>query len=134
MRPTTRIASTIVCALALATAQGCGPSSPDTSSTPGTTDTPPAQTGPSPAEGQTAQQWEMPNLTGAVLQDAQDRIQSLTGGAVYFTGSHDLSGRNRNQVVDANWKVCDQNVAPGAALTPASEIDLGVVKLEETCP
>lgn len=76
----------------------------------------------------------MPDLVGQVLQDAQDQIQALTGGAIFFTGSHDLSGEDRNQVLDANWKVCTQNVAPGTAVTPESTIDVGVVKLDEACP
>jgi hypothetical protein len=70
-----------------------------------------------PANGP-AQQWVMPNLAGAVLQDAQNTIQATTAGAI----------------MDDNWKVCDQNIAPGAALSPTSKIDFGVVKLDETCP
>lgn len=76
----------------------------------------------------------MPNLVGSVLQDAQDQIQQLTGGALLYTGSHDLTGENRNQVLDANWQVCTQNVAPGAPLTSTSRVDFGVVKLDESCP
>jgi hypothetical protein len=87
-----------------------------------------------PAGEQSAQQWTMPDLVGATLQDAQDQIQALTAGAVYFTDSHDLSGAQRNQVVDANWQVCTQNVEPGQQLTTESQIDFGVVKLEESCP
>lgn len=91
---------------------------------------------PSPANtGQSVpQQWPMPDLVGANLQDAQDRIQSLTGGAVYFTDSHDLVGADRRQVLDANWQVCTQNLEPGAPVTAASRIDLGVVKLAESRP
>jgi len=76
----------------------------------------------------------MPDLVGQVLQDAQDQMQALTGGAIFFTASHDLSGEDRSQVLDANWKVCTQNVAPGAAVTSESTIDVGVVKLDESCP
>jgi hypothetical protein len=76
----------------------------------------------------------MPDLVGATLQDAQNQIQTLTAGAVYFTDSHDLSGEDRNQVLDANWKICTQNLEPGAPVTTESRIDFGVVKLEETCP
>jgi hypothetical protein len=134
------IASIGACVVALATA-GCGASSGPGS----TTTTPPAQTQPppateapanteTPANEPPAQQWQMPNLTGAVLQDAQDQIQTLTAGAVYFTDSHDLTGQGRHQVMDDNWRICTQNVAPGAALTATSKIDFGVVKLDETCP
>lgn len=76
----------------------------------------------------------MPNLVGATLQNAQDQIQSLTTGAVFFTDSHDLGGQDRNQVLDSNWQVCSQNIAPGATLTAESHVDFGVVKLEESCP
>jgi hypothetical protein len=90
---------------------------------------------PSAVEGeQSAQEWAMPGLVGMVLQDAQDQVQSLTGGAVYFTDSHDLTGQGRNQVLDDNWQVCTQNIAPGAVLTAASRVDLGVVKVGEACP
>lgn len=76
----------------------------------------------------------MPNLVGVTLQDAQDQIQALTSGAVFYTESHDLSGDNRNQVLDANWEVCTQNVPAGTAITAESAIDFGVVKIGEGCP
>lgn len=127
------------CVLALTTA-GCGGSSepgPDKETTPPAQSTPSAPTA-LPAtqvpQNGPAEQWVMPDLAGAVLQDAQDQIQTLTAGAVYFTDSHDLTGEDRNQVVDDNWQVCTQNIAPGAALTAASKIDFGVVKLDESCP
>lgn len=81
-----------------------------------------------------AGEWTMPDLVGSTLQDAQDRMQDLTGGAVYFTDSHDLSGRDRHQVSDRNWQVCTQNVAAGDRLDAGSRVDFGVVKLDETCP
>lgn len=94
---------------------------------------PPATTQ-EPAPQPAADRWVMPNLIGATLQDAQDQIQSLTTGAVFFTNSHDLGGQDRNQVLDSNWQVCAQNIAPGATLTAESQVDFGVVKLEESCP
>lgn len=142
MRTIATIMSVGTCVIAVLTAAGCGTTSSPTQ-TP-TTTTPPAQSAPAqpapapatdiPANGQPAQQWTMPNLVGTVLQDAQDQIQTLTGDGVYFTGSHDLSGKNRSQVLDANWQVCTQNIAPGAALTSTSRINFGVVKLAESCP
>jgi hypothetical protein len=141
VRTIATITSVGACAVAFLAA-GCGnPSSPsqDPTTTIPTTTTPPVQAEPPPAAetpeaAQAAQQWPMPDLVGLVLQDAQDQIQALTGGAVFFTDSHDLSGQDRNQVLDANWQVCTQNLAPGAAVTSASLIDVGVVKLSETCP
>ncbi|GAB3198026.1 hypothetical protein GCM10027261_24520 [Geodermatophilus arenarius] len=74
----------------------------------------------------------MPSVVGMTLQDAQDLIQA---NGVFLSLSHDLLG-TRNQVLDANWRVCTQNVPAGQRVTGAAEgtIDLGVVKLEESCP
>lgn len=79
-------------------------------------------------------QWVMPDLTGQNLQAAQNQIQAMTGGQIFFTTSHDAAGRGRNQVVDDNWKVCSQNVAPGAPIDGSARIDFGAVKIAETCP
>ena len=77
----------------------------------------------------------MPNLIGNNLQDAQDAIQALTDGAVFYSGSTDLTGEGRNQVLDANWQVCTSTPPPGAPLTPSTRIDFGVVRIDiEDCP
>ena len=75
----------------------------------------------------------MPKLVGRNLQDAQDAIQALTGNAIFFTKSHDATGRGRHQVLDRDWKVCSQNVRPGAAITTTTVIDFGAAKLGEDC-
>ncbi|WP_197285181.1 PASTA domain-containing protein [Sciscionella sediminilitoris] len=81
------------------------------------------------------QNWTMPDLRGQDLQSAQDAVQSLTGDSVFFTSSHDASGKGRHQILDRDWQVCTQNVAPGAALNAQSKIDFGVVRVDtETCP
>ena len=74
----------------------------------------------------------MPDVVGTDLQSAQNLIQSH---GVFLTVSHDLLG-SRNQVLDSNWLVCDQNVPPGQQVTGDAEgqIDFGVVKREELCP
>jgi hypothetical protein len=131
------IASVGACVIAVLAAAGCGNTAPAELTT--ATAAPPARTGapndePAPTEEAGAQQWAMPDLVGSVLQDAQDQIQSLTGDAVYITKSHDLSGEDRSQVLDANWTVCTQSIPPGAAVTPTSGIDFGVVKVGEACP
>ncbi|WP_218606310.1 PASTA domain-containing protein, partial [Pseudonocardia abyssalis] len=77
--------------------------------------------------------WVMPDLVGANLQDAQNAIQSLTGFGIAITTSTDATGAGRNQVLDANWTVCAQNIAPGETITPDSGIDFAAVKLEESC-
>ena len=78
--------------------------------------------------------WSMPNEVGAGLQQAQDDIQKLTGNLIFFTSSHDASGKGRHQILDKDWKVCSQNVPPGSPITIGSKIDFGAVKLAEACP
>jgi PASTA domain len=74
----------------------------------------------------------MPDLVGLDLQTAQNLVQD---NGVWLSVSHDLRG-SRNQVLDSNWIVCDQNVPPGQRVTGDVEgaIDFGVVKREESCP
>ena len=76
----------------------------------------------------------MPDVIGENLQDAQDAIQALTDGKVFFSGSTDLSGEGRAQIMDRNWQVCTSTPAPGSAITPATSIDFGVVRDTESCP
>lgn len=76
--------------------------------------------------------WEMPDVVGVDLQAAQDTVQVLTEFGVPVT-SHDRTGANRMQVVDVEWRVCDQIPAPGTDLTEDSTIDLGVVRQDEDC-
>jgi hypothetical protein len=78
--------------------------------------------------------WTMPALIGSNLQDAQNRVQAETGNAVFLTSSHDASGAGRRQILDSDWRVCTQNVPPGAVITPTSKIDFGVVQYGESCP
>ncbi|MGY1697733.1 hypothetical protein ACI780_22785 [Geodermatophilus sp. SYSU D00814] len=92
---------------------------------------------PTPAPESTTQaapvvDFSMPAVVGLTLQDAQDLIQT---NGVFLSLSHDLLG-SRSQVLDANWKVCTQNIPAGQQVTGNVEgaIDLGVVKLEESCP
>ncbi len=76
----------------------------------------------------------MPDLVGFILQDAQDSIQTLTGNAIIFTASVDATGAGRSQVLDANWKVCSQNVPPESTIDVGSQIEFAAVQLDETCP
>ncbi|MHC9290822.1 hypothetical protein ACRCUN_00040 [Mycobacterium sp. LTG2003] len=78
--------------------------------------------------------WTMPNLIGKDLQGAQDGIQSLTGGEVWFSSSTDLTGQGRAQISDRNWQVCSSTPPPGATFTVSTEIDFGVVRVSEDCP
>lgn len=79
--------------------------------------------------------WTMPNLIGKDLQGAQDAIQSLTKGQVWYSGSTDLTGKGRTQVVDRNWVVCTSTPPPGAPITTGTNITFGVVRIDsEKCP
>ena len=93
-----------------------------------TTPPPPAPTPPA----EVVVDFAMPNLVGVDLQTAQNTVQT---NGVFFSRSHDLLG-SRNQVLDSNWVVCTQNIAPGQRVTGNAEglIDFGVVEREETCP
>lgn len=103
----------------------------------------PAATAPAPAGPEITQapapaapvasSWVMPDLVGANLQDAQNAIQSLTDFGIAVTTSTDATGAGRNQVLDANWTVCGQNVAPGETISVGTMIDFAAVKLEERC-
>jgi hypothetical protein len=110
-------AAILLCGLALALS-GCTGSGTET----------PSSTAPQ------ARQWVMPNLVGSKLQQAQDQIQKLTGNPTFITFSHDATGQKRNQVLDSNWKVCSQSIAPGATFDKNAKIDFGAVKLTEQCP
>ena len=77
--------------------------------------------------------WAMPDLTGWRLNAAKREILRLTDGNVSFLKSHDASGARRAQFWDPDWKVCSQNVPPGARITTTTTIDFGVVKIRENC-
>ncbi|WKG04617.1 PASTA domain-containing protein [Mycolicibacterium sp. HK-90] len=82
-----------------------------------------------------APSWTMPNLIGMDLQGAQDAIQSLTDGEVWFSSSTDLTGQGRAQISDRNWQVCSSTPAPGAKFSASTQIDFGVVRIDtEDCP
>ncbi|OLF11364.1 PASTA domain-containing protein [Actinophytocola xanthii] len=93
----------------------------------------PTETTTSPPDPEAAP-WTMPDVVGSTLQEAQDEIQRLTGGQLLVTDSHDATGQDRAQVLDGDWIVCTQNVAPGTRITTDTRIDFGAVKAEETCP
>ncbi len=75
----------------------------------------------------------MPDLVGANLQDAQNAIQTLTGFGIAVTTSTDATGAGRSQLLDRNWTVCAQNVAPGTTITADTDIDFAAVQLDESC-
>ena len=78
--------------------------------------------------------WQMPDFTGANLQDAQNRLEKFTGDALSYTSTYDASGRGRSQTWDTDWKVCTQSVPPGHPVTADSTVGFGVVETDEECP
>lgn len=79
--------------------------------------------------------WPMPDVVGMDLQGAQDMVQSVTSGAVFYSGSTDLTGEGRMQIDDRNWQVCTSSPAAGTPITTTTDIDFGVVRIDtETCP
>lgn len=124
---------------------GCGGGSSSTPATVTVRDTvtasaPAAAPAPAPVEAPPPaigpeQNWTMPDLRGQNLQNAQDRIQQLTNNEVFYTGSTDLTGQARNQLMDRNWQVCTSTPAAGETFTKSTAIDFGVVRVDtETCP
>lgn len=93
----------------------------------------PAPTAAAPPVAAAPSSWVMPDLVGENLQDAQNAIQVLTDYQIFLTTSSDASGEGRQQVLDSNWRVCGQNIAPGETITVDSRIDFSAVKLDEDC-
>jgi hypothetical protein len=123
-----------ICLVALAVG-GCGGGSTSTPSTVTVHDTPPSAASPTLGASPAAQSWTMPDLRGKNLQDAQDAIQTVTNNQVFYTGSTDLTGKGRHQVMDRNWQVCASTPPPGATFTKETSIDFGVVRIDsESCP
>jgi hypothetical protein len=77
--------------------------------------------------------WAMPDLRGWRLNAAKREILRLTDGNVASLKSHDATGAGRAQFWDPNWRVCSQNVPPGAKITTTTTIDFGVAKIREAC-
>jgi beta-lactam-binding protein with PASTA domain len=90
-----------------------------------------AGVGQSPPAGATPAERAVPDFVGKGLQTAQDDAQAAGFSDL---SSHDASGRARLQILDRDWKVCFQTPAAGSAVSSGSQIDFGVVKLDETCP
>ena len=127
-----RIQGWVACTAALvastaivAGVSGCGPAG----STSGVVTTAPA-TAPASTGAGSAAIGSLPNLVGRGLQNAQDTAQAAGFDVLK---SHDALGRGRHQIIDRDWKVCFQS--PSAGPVPAtSTVDLGAVKLAESCP
>jgi hypothetical protein len=94
------------------------------------TSVPPATTQPPESSS-----FVMPNEVGKVLQDAQDDLQRVSGNPLYFSSSSDATGAGRHQILDRDWQVCSQSIAPGATVADSETPDFAVVRIDtETCP
>lgn len=112
---------------------GCGGGNILTPPTVTVRDTPSSSSRALPTASESAS-FVMPDLRGGNLQAAQDAIQALTGNPIFFSGSTDLTGQGRMQVLDRNWRVCSSTPAPGESYTSKSNVNFGVVKESESCP
>ncbi len=73
----------------------------------------------------------MPNLVGRTLQDAQDLLQSKDS---YLMHQVDATGKRREQLDDARWRVCHQTPVAGTKTSVAKIVTVTAVKLDESCP
>lgn len=115
------------------TAQSSSVAPPTSSQAAAPATTPPATTPPPAAPAPPAGvNFTMPDFVGMDLQSAQNLVQTH---GVFLSRSHDLLG-SRNQLLDSNWIVCDQNIPAGQQVSGDAEglIDFGVVQREEACP
>jgi hypothetical protein len=76
----------------------------------------------------------MPNEVGKILQTAQDDVQRAAGNPLFLSHSEDATGQDRFQILDRNWQVCSQNIAPGRTVPWDGHVVFSVVKLDESCP
>ncbi|MGX1758146.1 DUF3761 domain-containing protein [Streptomyces lydicus] len=72
----------------------------------------------------------VPDYTGRNLQEAQDAAQHR---GISLLKSRDLSARNRLQVRDRSWQVCDQEPAAGSVMHDTETLTFDVVKANESC-
>lgn len=121
------LACTAAVIAVLGTATACQPTK--TSGTSGSTAT--ATTSAGSSDSKAATRKTVPNFAGMALQSAQDAAQKQ---GFYSLTSHDALGRDRQQILDRDWKVCSQSVKAGSKASTDTELDFGAVKLEETCP
>ncbi|MFF5444824.1 PASTA domain-containing protein [Streptomyces sp. NPDC012888] len=123
--------ATIVTAAAALALTACNPQTADTGKPAAPSASVPAASSSKSGAVPAAESATVPNFVGKGLQVAQDEAQAA---GFHALKSHDGLGRDRLQALDRNWKVCSQTPAAGASVATSTTIDLGAVKLEETCP
>ncbi|MCL7495133.1 DUF3761 domain-containing protein [Streptomyces sp. MCA2] len=89
-----------------------------------------ASDGESDASGSEGDAITVPDYTGQNLQEAQDAAQRA---GIYLLKSRDLSMRERMQVWDRSWQVCEQEPAAGSVMQETKTLTFAVVKTDESC-
>ncbi|WP_326622121.1 DUF3761 domain-containing protein [Streptomyces decoyicus] len=89
-----------------------------------------ASDGESDASGSQGDAITVPDYTGQNLQEAQDAAQRA---GIHLFKSRDLSMRERMQVWDRSWQVCEQEPAAGSVMQETDTLTFAVVKVEESC-
>ncbi|HEY3477310.1 MAG TPA: hypothetical protein VGL02_00295 [Streptomyces sp.] len=89
-----------------------------------------APTGTAVAATATAAGATLPKLTGFGLPAAMDAAGLAGFGDV---STHDATGAERPETVDADWQVCFQHPDPGTVAL-GTHVELGIVKATEECP
>ena len=74
--------------------------------------------------------FEMPDLVGMNLQDAQDELQALGS---YVLDQEDAL-YDRVQILDSGWTVCRQSPDAGTMTPLVATVTLWSVKIGESCP
>jgi hypothetical protein len=72
----------------------------------------------------------MPNVTGMILQSAQNKLQSLGS---FLMDQEDFKGLGRMQILDRKWKVCKQSPKAGTKALLIDIVTLWSVKTSESC-
>ncbi|WP_078897197.1 DUF3761 domain-containing protein [Streptomyces rimosus] len=72
----------------------------------------------------------LPDLTGETLAAARDKASAL---GISTAESRDLSGLNRPQHLEGNWKVCSTRPEAGADIDGVAVLTFDVVEVGEEC-
>lgn len=127
----TRITATALAAATLLTLTACSPDEEDSPETPAPKTSAPKSAGETTEDAPSAEveTATLPDMTGKVLQTAQDEAQSL---GFYNLDSSDATGAERFQAFDRNWKVCSQTPKPGTYPVD-TKVNFDTVKTTESC-
>lgn len=80
-----------------------------------------------------AQTWEMPDVKGMNLEQAESVILDMTGETKVAMRSFNTTGATQEQLNPTNWIVCYQYPLAGNELTDKTGIAFGVRRPNEDC-